>query len=255
MESPVQRIALFTLPAPPETQPPRPAADWRHRFVSAGIGALEPEWNRIRVVSLPTALWLIPCDPVAGDWLVSHLDAIAGVVADTTGVAVPLEVRERAIGVRHQDDLLWAYRLPAYVVQKSPGDWSPHFEKELAPALRDAMARKIERGLRKELSAWGKLPAALDTSDPFLVVAEIGRATAVPAISAERAHRDKPMLVLVRRYPLLLSYWRLEGELFVGPLASLGYGRLLRIPAPEVLDRYTQKALLALPSSASEIRA
>lgn len=250
----MQRIALFTLPDPAVSGPPRPATDWRLRFVAAGIGALEPDWNRIRVVSLNTQLWLIPATPAAGEWLLAHLDAIAGAVADTAGVAVPLEVRDRAVAVRHQDDLLWAYRIPAYVVQKSPGDWSPHFEGELSPSLRDAMARKIERSLRKELDAWGALPAALAGDDPFLVVADPGRAAAVPAISAQSSHRAKPLSVLVRRYPLLLSYWRLEGELFAGPLASLGYGRLMRFSPPDMLDRYTQKALLALPSSTQEIR-
>lgn len=250
----MQRIALFTLPEPPVTGPPRPAAEWRHRFVSAGVGALDPDWNRIRVVSLNVTLWLIPADPAAGDWLNANIDAIAGVVADTVGVAVPLELRERAIGVRHQADLLWAYRVPAYVAQKTPGDWGPHFEQDISSTLRDVMARKIERSLRKELDAWGKLPSSLDNCEPFLVVAETGRAVAVPAISAERSHRDTPMSVLVRRYPLLLSYWRFEGELFAGPLASLGYGRLLRINPPEMLDRYTQRALLALPSSTEEIR-
>lgn len=250
----MQRIALFSLPEPAISGRPRPAADWRQCFVDAGIGALDPDWNRVRTVSLPTSLWLIPGDPAAGEWLATHMDAIAGVVADTVGAAVPLELRDRAVGVRHQDDLLWAYRIPALVAQKTPGDWAPHFAPEIAPAVRDAMARKIERSLRKELSAWGKLPAALQNDDPFLVVAEPGRAAAVPAIAAERAHREKPMTVLVRRYTLLLSYWRFEGELFVGPLASLGYGRLQRIPPPDLLDRYTQKALLALPSSATEIR-
>lgn len=250
----MQRIALFTLPEPAVTGPPRPASDWRQRFVAAGIGVLEPDWNRVRVVSLTTTLWLIPADPAAGDWLASHMNAIAGVVADAVGAAVPLELRDRAVGVRYQDDLLWGYRIPVFVAQKSPGDWAPHFEPELTPALRDAMARKIERSLRKELHAWGKRPTPLGNDDPFMVIADPGRPAVVPAIAAERARREKPMSVLVRRDLLLLSYWRLEGELFAGPLASLGYGRLLRVNPPDYLDRYTQKALLALPSSATEIR-
>lgn len=253
----MQRIAVFSLPEPPVTGPERPpltpAATWRARWVTRGIGTYE-EWNHLRVLPLRDRLLITAGTPLANDWLMEHLDGIAGTVSDEIGQPVPLELQERAVGVRISDDRLWGYRLPEVVVSKSASDWAPHFSADLSKELRDSMARRFERSLRNELNAWGRLPDELDNDEPFLVVSQTGAAHGIPAINPERSGHGKPVSVLARRHVMLLSYWRFEGELYLGPLASLGYGRMIRCQPSDLLDRYTQKALLAVPSTTKELR-
>lgn len=251
----MQRIAVFSLPESTGegAKVPVPSATWRSRWVTAGVGTYD-DWNRMRVVSLRDRLMLVAGVPAANDWLMTHIDRIAGVVSDQVGAAVPLDLQERAVGVRWSDDRLWGYRFPEVVVSKSATDWGPHFSPDLSAELRDALARKMERSLRSELKSWGRLSDELDNDDPFFIVSQPGIAHGNPAIAPERSGHGKPVSVLARRHMMLLSYWRFEGELFLGPLASLGFGRMIRCQPSELLDRYTQKALLALPSTTKELR-
>lgn len=247
-----QSLAVFgPFPASLPATWPRDAAAWRARWVDAGVGGYE-DWNHLRVVALRERLWVLPGSPAAVSWLEANLDGVAGVVADAAGEAVPLDWRTRQVGVRSSDDMLWSYRLPSFVVEKRAGAWGHHFEDPLSPELRAALCRKVEAALRHELAVWGRLPAVIE-QDPFLVVADPGRAAIVPAIGAARSGHGKPVSVLIRRGVQLLSYWRFEGEFLLGPLASLGHGRLLRAIAPDLLDGDTQDALLALPSSAKDL--
>lgn len=242
----MQATALFSLPGLWVSSHGLEASEWRTRWVGAGVGSLD-DWNHLRVVVAREMLWIIASNPTANVWLMAHIDAIAGVVATTVNDAVPLQVRQRAIGVRTGTEELWAYRFPRLVVAKGSGDWTPHFAAIPDPGLLDGLARTIEKGIRRELQAWGRLPSMLDDPRPFLVLSQPGRPVVIPAITAQRSGHGKPVNVLARAHLTVLSPLRLEGEIFVGPLASLGYGRMVRTTAPDMLDRATQTALLGLP--------
>jgi len=242
----MQITSLFSLPESWAAAHPMDASDWRTRWVAAGIGTFD-QWNNLRVVAVRNLVWVISGSPAANEWLQNHLDAIAGEVAATVDDAVPLEVRERSIGVRKDADSLWAYRIPRFVACKGSTNWKPHFEPALDQALLDRMTRSIEASLRRELTAWGRLPEVLADGQPFMVISNPGRPVVIPAIHANRSGHGKSVSVLTRSAMVLMSPFRLEGEFFAGPLSSIGYGRLQRTSAPEMLDRRTQRALLTLP--------
>lgn len=242
----MQRTILFSLPASWVMAHHLDAGEWRSRWVAAGVGDL-PTWNSVRVVAVRELLWIVSGSPDANCWLEGQLDAIAGVVAETIADAIPVQVRERAVGVRTGADALWAYRIPRLVIAKGGGDWQPHFKPALDPAITVKMARSIETGLRRELHAWGRLPSMLDDERPFVVVTQAGRPAIIPVIQGNRSGHGKPVNALVRSNVVVLSPLRIEGDLFVGALASLGFGRVLRTPPPEMLDRATQTALFDLP--------
>lgn len=239
----MQTVLLAALPPAIDSSSELNASQWRMRLVAAGIGTFE-DWNRVRISASQRQLWIVAGEPAANAFLSLHLDDIAGVLASTCNGPVPLEISERAIGVRSGTDKLWAYRIPKLVVEKKPGDWSAHFAPSLDPAIRAGIERKVERAIRKELDTWGRLPAVLDNDEPFLALSQPGRAMPIQAISGQRSGHGKPVSILARLQVVFLSYWRLEGQFFVGPLASLGYGRVARTAAPELLDRTVQKALL-----------
>lgn len=246
----MQTTLLFSLPANPELAA-RDASDWRRSWVEAGIGTYDA-WNAQRVVARHDRLWIIPSTPAAVAWLQGHLDAIAAVVANTAKDAVPMELRDRAVHVRAEKDRLTAYRFPRIVVAKGGGDWQPHFEKTLDPAIGQKIVRSIESALRRELTAWDRLPSYLSNNEPFLALADPGRAAVIPAIHGDRSGHGRPVNLLVRLGLTVLSPLRIEGDLFAGPLASLGFGRLLRGEPPAALDRATQRNLLTLPSFDTE---
>lgn len=249
----MQFTALFTLRGSVGTETRRTEAHWRAAFVAAGIGTY-PDWNQVRVVAVQQLLWLIAGSPAAGAWLNKHIDAIAGAVAGAEGGPVPLELRERAVGVRAGTDQLWAYRFPRLVVTKTSGDWGRQMTAPLPADEADRLAAMIQSGLRRELATWDRLPAKLaDDNAPFLVVTDPGRAIPVAAIGSNRSGHGRPVSVLVRRHVHVMSYWRLEGDLSVGPLASLGYGRLLRASAPDLLSPALQRALTRIQPIAQEI--
>lgn len=241
----MQQTARFTLPEDTWGANGRDSSDWRSIWVAAGIGGLD-DWNRMRVVMVRETLWIIASTPASGGWLTSHIDAIAGVIADVVQDAVPLVIRSRSVGVRAGGEHLWAYRFPRIVVAKGTGDWKPHFAGTLDPALTARMTRMIESGLRRELLAWDRLPDELD--GPFLVIADPGRPIIIPAIHADRSGHGKRVNVLARSQLMVFSPYRFEGDLFAGPLASIGFGRMLRSATATLLDRQTQCALLALPA-------
>lgn len=244
----MQRSFLFSLPS---ALTDGDASEWRAAWVAAGIGDYEA-WNAQRVVARGERLWIIPSNPVAIDWIMPRLDAIAAVVAARAGDVVPLEIRDRAVSVRAEPDRLHAYRFPRLVVAKGGGDWQPHFEDTLDPAIGDKIIRSVENALRRELTAWGRLPAFLANGERFLALSAPGRATVIPAVQGQRSGHGKPVHMLVRLNLSVLSPLRIEGDLFAGPLASLGFGRLLRGEAPAELDRATQRSLLALPTFDTE---
>lgn len=251
----MQTVLLAALPPGIDSSEERTASQWRSLFVQAGIGQFD-DWNAVRIAAAQRQLWIIAGEPSANAFLTSHLDAIAGVLASACNGPVPLEVNERAVGVRAGTDKLWAYRIPKLVVEKKPGDWSAHFAAQIDPALKSQIERKVERALRRELDTWGRLPSELDNDLPFLVLSQPGRAVPISAISGQRSGHGKAVTVLTRLHPVFLSYWRLEGHLFAGPLASLGFGRIVRMSAPDMIDRATQKALLdILPTTSSEVMA
>ena len=219
------------------------AADWRSRFVAAGVGDFTG-WNQVRIGATRDQLWLVAADPNGNAYLDRHLDGVAGVLASICAGPVAMERINRAVGVRTGTEKLWAYRIPRFVAEKKAGDWSPHFAAQLDGALKSKIERRIEASIRRELDAWGRLPKVLDNDQPFLVIAQPGRAVPVPAIDATRSGHGKPVNVPVRSQLVFLSYWRLEGELFAGPLAALGYGRLTRTNAPDSIDRTLQRELL-----------
>lgn len=242
----MQTTALFALPEAWVATHRMEPGDWRTRWVQGAAGSFD-QWNRMRVVVARNLLWVIPATPDASAWLRDKLDAIAGIVAQTVNDAVPLQLRERQVTVRQDPDRLWAYRMPRFVADKSQRDWSEQFASPLDASVIDRMTRTIEASVRRELTAWGRLPEALSQEHPFLVIADPGRPVVIPAIQGNRSGHGKPVNILARSGLTLLSPFRMEGELFAGPLSSLGYGRLLRGSAPEMLDRRTQKALLQLP--------
>jgi len=242
----MQRTILFTLPAAWCSSNASNAPFWRSQWTAAGVGTLD-DWNQVRVVAVRELLWIIAGKPAANAWLDANLDGIAGVVASTVQDAVPVEVRDRSVAVRASEDTLWAYRFPRIVLAKGNGDWSEHFQPSLSADLVAKMARTIEKGIRKELSVWSRLPFMLASQTPFLVVTQPGRPLIFPAIGGDRSGHGKPVNVLARAHLTVLSPVRIEGDLFVGPLASLGYGRMLRTQPPESLGRDVQSALLALP--------
>lgn len=224
------------------------ASDWRKIWVASGIGTMD-DWNRVRVCAGRDLLWVISGSPAANDWLAEHLDAIAGVVRDVVREVVSLRFRERNVGVRAGVDRLWAYRFKRLVLAKgSSGDWKSHFASPLAPELIAQLTQTIETGIRRELAVWGRLPDVLDEAPSFVVVSQVGRPIIFPGVHADRSGGGRPVNVLARAHLVALSPFRLEGEFFVGKLTALGHGRLLRTDAPELLDRPTQRALLALPT-------
>lgn len=239
----MQTILLAALPPASDASLVRESTDWRAAFIAAGVGSAQ-DWNKLRVSTPREQLWIVAGDPKANEFLADRLDDIAGTLVTMTHVPTPLEVIQRPIGVRASTTELWAYRIPRFVVEKKACDYTPHFKATLDADLKAKIERKLEASIRKELDAWNRLPSALDNDQPFLALSDPGRAIPVPAISGTQTGTGKPISVLVRRHLVFLSYWRVEGSLFLGPLASLGYGRTTRTPAPDMLDRPTQKALL-----------
>lgn len=250
----MQKVLLAALPPAIDSSPERSSSEWRTAFVAAGIGTYD-DWNKIRVSATHRQVWIVAGEPSANAFIEAHLDGIAATLAHICNGPVPLEISDRAIGVRACTDKLWAYRIPKLVVEKKAGDWSAHFKALLDPSLRSSIERKVERSIRRELDMWGRLPHALDNDAPFLVLSQPGRAMPIPAITSQRSGHGKPVNVLTRLQPVFLSYWRLEGQIFVGPLASLGYGRIARTEAPELIDRATQKTLLDIIPSQPESEA
>lgn len=241
----MQRTLLFTLPAAWTASHRLDAADWRSLWIGNGIGTFA-DWNGIRVVPVRELLWVISGSPAANDWLARHLDGIAATVAEEVADAVPLAVRDRPVAVRGGDETLWAYRFPRLIVEKGGGDWARHFELPLSPDLADRMLRRMEASLRRELAVWSRLPDVL-VDAPFLALFQPGRPLVIRAIHSDRSGHGKPVNALARADVAVLSTVRIEGDLFAGPLASLGYGRMRRTAPPEVLDRSLQRALSALP--------
>jgi len=242
----MQTTVFFTFPTTYAPEPRRDSAAWRTAFVEAGLGNFA-DWNQIRVCAVRNLLWLISGSPAANPWLTARLDGVAGVVAGVVGDALSMEVRQRAVTVRH-DAQVHAYRLPVWVAAKwqRGNDWAAQRAEPQPTTALVTMARTIERQLCRELRTWDVLPTSLAMGEPFLAIGNAGRALPVRAISAERSGHGKPMDVLVRRPLIFLSSWRLEGEFFAGPLASLGFGRVLRTRLPEQMDRNMQNALLDL---------
>lgn len=248
----MQTTILCTLPPQHDEAQRRSAAAWRGIFAAAGIGAGIADWNTVRCIAVKDLLWLIAGEPGANDFLMSNLDAIAANVAAVCSAPVPMEVRQREVAVRAGTDKLWAYRVPRFVAEKQACDWTAHFVPTLGDATKEKMARKIEASLRRELSTWSRLPEVLDDGAPFITISDPGRAIPIQAISSERSGHGKPVSVLARSHLTFLSYWRFEGEIFVGPLASLGYGRVLRTAAPELLSRDVQRELLKIMPQCQE---
>ena len=248
----MQLTALFTLPPTADLDAARSATDWRTLFVQSSTGTFQ-DWNSIRVVAVRDLLWLIAGNPAATTWLRANLDSVAGVIADTTGQSIPLEVRERQIGVRSDRERLWAYRIPRFVADKNARDWTPQMQPSLADDDREKLARSIEAGLRRELSAWDRLPIELDNNQPFIAISSPGRAVPVRAISSERSGHGKGVSVLVRSHLVFLSYWRFQGDLSVGPLASLGFGRLLLSSPPELLSPALQRSLIKIQPDLQDV--
>jgi hypothetical protein len=248
----MQNLALFSLPSTWHLAHPMDAADWRAAWMRAGIGDTHA-WNRLRVVCARELLWVISGSPETNSWLDQHMNAIACAVTDVVGDAVAFEVRSRTIGVRASADRLWAYRFPRLVLAKGTGDWQPHFAHPLDPNILQRMQHVLESGIRRELTAWNRLPDVLDDQNHFLTITDPGRAVIIPAIHADRSGHGKSVNVLVRSNIIAISPIRIEGEVFAGPLASLGFGRMLRTSAPELLDTSTQRALLQLPDFQSLI--
>lgn len=247
----MQQTALFTLPPAIDAARHPESPEWRTAWIKAGIGTVS-DWNQMRVVAVKELLWIIAGSPTANHWLESNIDAIAGVVADTAGAAVPLVLRQRAVGVRASSDRISCYRLPRLVVAKQEDDWKPHLAPDVAPDVLARTLRKVERDLRAELATWGRLPPVLDNATPFLMIHQPGRAVPISAIRAASSGHGRPVSVLARCHMTLLSNWRIEGDLFVGHLKSLGFGRILRTAAPEVLAPQTQLQLLELSAPDQE---
>lgn len=245
----VQKTLLFS-PPPAIDGVNRPnAARWRETFELAGLGTRE-QWNGVRIDVNRQKLNLYAGNPAANDLLVTHLDGIAGCIADAFKAPVPFEMVDRAVGVRAGTEQLWAYRVP-YLVAEKKGDFAPHMTPQIDASLRERIERKIEQGIRRELEVWGRLPASLADAQAFLAIADPGRAVIIRAIESGRSGHAKQVGVLVRRNLVFLSYWRIEGRLFVGGLRSLGYGRVDRASAPEVLSVDLQRQLIKIiPESA-----
>lgn len=250
----MQPVVNFILPADRPDLAGLYASHWRQKWVDAGIGTFD-RWNQQRVVARHDALRIFPASPEASDWLLSVLDGVAGVVATAVGDVVPMELNERPVGVRAEADKLHAYLFPRMVVAKGGGDWSDQFATPLPDALGGKIVHMIEAALVRDLSAWHRLPDYLKDGSPFLVLHEAGRPAVIPAIEANRSGHGKAVHVLVRRELTVLSPLRIQGDLFVGPLGSLGFGRMVRKNPPDMLDRTTQRALLSLPTFAPEVDA
>lgn len=249
----MQKTVLFSLPPAIDAIARPNAATWRGTFEAAGIGT-RSEWNQIRVDVTHEKLNLYAGNPKANEFIDANLDGIAGCVAETMAKPVPFELVERAVGVRAGTDRLWAYRIPRFVADKD-GDFKPHFETQISDELRNRMVRKIETSILRELDSWGRLPEALTTGAPFLAISDPGKAMVIPAIESGRSGHGKSVGVLVRRHLHFLSYWRLEGRLFAGALNALGFGRIDRASAPELLTVDLQRQLLKITPESSEAHA
>ncbi len=241
-----QRTLLFALPEA-RPNPRMDPSDWRAAWVAAGVGP-NTDWNQVRVVAVGHLLWVIAGSPRANDWIDSNLDAIAGTVADVCAGPARMEMAYRHVGVRAGQGRLWAYRIPAIVLEKGGGDhWKEHLEVALSPEMSCAVLRKIEDGVRRELQAWGALPLAIIPDKPFFVMLHPGRGMIAPGIHGDRSGHGKPVNVLLRKHVQLLSPLRIEGNVFAGALNSLGNGRLLRMQPPEMLEPSIQSELMNLP--------
>ncbi len=243
----LQKRLAFTLPTGPAPAL-ADATDWRECFVGASIGR-DADWNALRVSCPPGRLGISPASPGAMDWLLDHVESIAAVVADKVGTAVPFEIIERAVGVTCRGEDLFAYQFPRLVIAKGGGDWAGLRDAKLPAEAAGRVLRSIESALRREWTAWNCLPVALGDPDVrFMVLADSGRATIIPAIHAGRSGHGKPVNALVRRHLTVLSPWRVTGDFCAGPLAALGFSRMAHTQAPEQLDRDIQRALLTLPA-------
>lgn len=246
----MQKSMLFSLPPAIDAVKRPDATAWRESFEGAGIGT-RADWNNVRVDAGRDKLNLHAGNPDASNFLEANLDAIAGCIAETMSKPVPFEIGERTVGVRAGTDRLWAYRI-ARLVSEKKGDFKPHLEIPLSQELRDRLARKIENSIVRELTFWGRLPDVLSDGAPFIAVSDPGRAMIIPAIESGRSGHAKKVSVLVRRDVFFLSYWRLEGRLYAGSLNALGYGRIDRAAAPEMLSVEMQRQLLKIAPESSE---
>lgn len=248
----MQKTLLFLLPASMGSWRAMSAGDWRKRWVTAGVGSYE-DWNRLRVTANGERLWVTAGSPETSGWLdESRIDVLASLVAAVVGDVVPMEVRERTVRVRAEPSGLYAYRFPRLVVAKGGGQWEAHFTASLSPELRIGLVNQVERALRREFLTWDALPSYLAYNSQFVVLFDPGHAQIVPAVSGERSGHGKPVHALIRKGVTFLSPLRIDGDLAIGSLTSLGYGRMLRTAAPTLFDRNAQRALLALPSFSDE---
>lgn len=156
-----------------------------------------------------------PMTHQANEWMSAHEGALMRTVADLAGQVLPVRPEFAEIAV--SDAPVTLYTLPELVVAKK-GDWDVWRHDALDEAQRGALIGLIRNGLRDALARWG---LAIDGG----------------ALQTIRLTSDgKPMPLVKSDGPRSMARLRvqcvaplgIEGNLFLGGLPMLGYGKLLR---------------------------
>jgi len=219
---------------------------WVWRAALEAHGAPRAIVDQLRVECPRASLRITAGTPSASEWLGENEPLVARAIASRLTEAAGVVIRERQVFTRFADEELFAYRFDRLVVAK-PGshDWDRFNGRPLPGEAFAPLASMIERGIRRDLEAWGELPPRLKNGEPFLVIVDGGVAVGVPALPG-RGGSPQRLPVLVRRGVIALSPLRINGSVYAGHLNSLGFGRAQRALAPQQIDRDAQRRLLAL---------
>lgn len=198
------------------------ASAWRHTFTAGGV-LNEDEIKDLAIFSGETALSIIALNPRAGPVICARMTALAKAVAAQVGKPVVQELMEKRFFVR-EDGNIWDYLIPRWCVAKKEPGWSEMKTEVLSPAARRKLKTQAERSIADQAAAWGVvLP-----SPPCIGILEVGKPMPIAAISGARSGHGKPAHVLARVQVRVICNLRLNGDWFVGPMASLGFGRMIR---------------------------
>jgi hypothetical protein len=156
-----------------------------------------------------------PMTPGANDWMRQHESDLMSAVADLARQVLPL--RPEFVDWSAQEASVTLYTLPELVVAKK-SVWDAWRKDVLDEERRSALKSLIQDGLRGSLGRWGlSLPDVL--LDAIRVIDE---GKPMPLVK-----EDGPRCMARLRVQFIAPF-AIEGNLFIGGLPMLGYGKVLR---------------------------
>jgi hypothetical protein len=204
------------------TPPVSTASQWRGRLKAHPALAQAP-WQEVAVQQANTALSLAALTPAASQWMLSYGGELTSALLEVAGQPLQMRLEEHEVDSVREQHFLWCYEAPRLVVAKDARHWQEYAAPQLSEASRQRLTQRLNRDLAAQAAAWG-----FDGAPCVSIIDEGSPMPFVNAIRGECNGRGQPLNVLGRTGMRLVSTQRLSGWWFVGPLATLGYGRLHR---------------------------